>query len=145
MFYFKCPLLLPEYIILTIVFLQIEEGIQVVYKYLSIIEFDYEYRQVFHFFFLRHSLVPVIVDQQEYSVCVLGMSLMCLQCNDAIQPRHCHTITYCAEDEVRHLLTGNTLRTITKNILTMFSLLDCRNIANTCISLRKRIKSLYPI
>lgn len=137
MFYFKCPLLLPEYIILAIVFLQIEEGIQVVYKYLSIIEFDYEYRQVFH------SLVPV--DQQEYSVCVLGMSLMCLQCNDAIQPRHCHTITYCAEDEVRHLLTGNTLRTITKNILTMFSLLDCRNIANTCISLRKRIKSLYPI
>lgn len=114
MFYFKCPLLLPEYIILAIVFLQIEEGIQVVYKYLSIIEFDYEYRQVFH------SLVPVVVDQQEYSVCVLGMSLMCLQCNDAIQPRHCHTITYCAEDEVRHLLTGNTLRTITKNILTMF-------------------------
>lgn len=50
MFYFKCPLLLPEYIILAIVFLQIEEGIQVVYKYLSIIEFDYEYRQVFHFF-----------------------------------------------------------------------------------------------
>lgn len=139
MFYFKCPLLLPEYIILAIVFLQIEKGIQVVYKYLSIIEFDYEYRQVFH------SLVPVIVDQQEYSVCVLGMSLMCLQCNDAIQPRHCHTITYCAEDEVRHLLTRNTLRTITKNILTMFSLLDCRNIANTCISLRKRIKSLYPI
>lgn len=91
-------------------------------------------------FFLRHSLVPVIVDQQEYSVCVLGMSLMCLQCNDAIQPRHCHTITYCAEDEVCHLLTGNTLRTITKNILTMFSLLDCRTIANTCISLRKRIK-----
>lgn len=139
MFYFKCPLLLPEYIILAIVFLQIEKGIQVVYKYLSIIEFDYEYRQVFH------SLVPVIVDQHEYSVCVLGMSLMCLQCNDAIQPRHCHTITYCAEDEVRHLLTGNTLRTITKNILTMFSLLDCRNIANTCISFRKRIKSLYPI
>lgn len=139
MFYFKCPLLLPEYIILAIVFLLIEKGIQVVYKYLSIIEFDYEYRQVFH------SLVPVIVDQQEYSVCVLGMSLMCLQCNDAIQPRHCHTITYCAEDEVRHLLTGNTLRTITKNILTMFSLLDCRTIANTCISLRKRIKSLYPI
>lgn len=139
MFYFKCPLLLPEYIILAIVFLQIEKGIQVVYKYLSIIEFDYEYRQVFH------SLVPVIVDQQEYSVCVLGMSLMCLQCNDAIQPRHCHTITYCAEDEVRHMLTRNTLRTITKNILTMFSLLDCRNIANTCISLRKRIKSLYPI
>lgn len=139
MFYFKCPLLLPEYIILAIVFLQIEKGIQVVYKYLSIIEFDYEYRQVFH------SLVPVIVDQQEYSVCVLGMSLMCLQCNDAIQPRHCHTITYCAEDEVRHLLTRNTLRTITKNILTMFSLLDCRTIANTCISLRKRIKSLYPI
>lgn len=87
----------------------------------------------FFIFFLRHSLVPVIVDQQEYSVCVLGMSLMCLQCNDAIQPRHCHTITYCAEDEVRHLLTGNTLRTITKNILTMFSLLDCRNIANTYI------------
>lgn len=50
MFYFKYPLLLPEYIILAIVFLQIEEGIQVVYKYLSIIEFDYEYRQVFHFF-----------------------------------------------------------------------------------------------
>ncbi|XP_065936049.1 uncharacterized protein [Magallana gigas] len=54
MFYFKCPLLLPEYITLAIVFLQIEKG----------------------------------------------MSLMCLQCNDAIQPRHCHTITYCAEDEV---------------------------------------------
>ncbi|XP_061196451.1 mucin-5AC-like [Saccostrea echinata] len=25
---------------------------------------------------------------------------MCLQCNNAVQPRHCHTVTYCAEDEV---------------------------------------------
>ncbi|XP_056008163.1 mucin-2-like isoform X3 [Ostrea edulis] len=25
---------------------------------------------------------------------------MCLQCNNAAQPRHCHAITYCAEDEV---------------------------------------------
>lgn len=44
MFYFECPLLLPEYIILAIVFLQIEEGRLVVYKYLGTMEFDYEYQ-----------------------------------------------------------------------------------------------------
>jgi hypothetical protein len=34
---------------------------------------------------------------------ILGLSLMCLQCNNAAQPRHCHAITYCAEDEVNNL------------------------------------------
>ncbi|XP_062578964.1 uncharacterized protein LOC134240877 [Saccostrea cucullata] len=28
------------------------------------------------------------------------LSLMCLSCRGSIQPRHCHSITYCAEDEV---------------------------------------------
>ncbi|XP_048754120.2 uncharacterized protein LOC125665509 [Ostrea edulis] len=30
----------------------------------------------------------------------LVLSLMCLSCNESIQPRHCHSIAYCAEDEV---------------------------------------------
>ncbi|XP_061196449.1 uncharacterized protein LOC133204727 [Saccostrea echinata] len=29
-----------------------------------------------------------------------GLALMCLQCVNVIQPRHCHGITYCAENEV---------------------------------------------
>lgn len=44
MFYFESPLLLTEYIILAIVFLQIEEGMLVVYQYLPIIEFDNDYQ-----------------------------------------------------------------------------------------------------
>ncbi|XP_061196874.1 uncharacterized protein LOC133205144 [Saccostrea echinata] len=30
----------------------------------------------------------------------LVLSLMCLSCRESIQPRHCHSIAYCAEDEV---------------------------------------------
>lgn len=29
-----------------------------------------------------------------------GLGLMCLQCVNVIQPRHCHGITYCADNEV---------------------------------------------
>lgn len=31
-----------------------------------------------------------------------GLALMCLQCVNVLQPRHCNDITYCAENEVRY-------------------------------------------
>ena len=54
-----------------------------------------------HFVSLHLHLIVLFV-----FLCLLVLSLMCLSCHASIQPRHCHSISYCADDEVSSYVYG---------------------------------------